>query len=161
MDVADHLWLSQGEEIAVVQQVLRRTLEALPADVSFRHPVGADRGAHRSIDDRNSTLHDLLKRMLLCFAHVSLNRLKRGPICNSGLAPAQSAADSRSYLGVNIPGHPFDQRPEAFFDRRMRRAAKFKQVRPRGSNAPGPNGVIFIGAFSLQLGHIRRHRTIP
>jgi hypothetical protein len=84
-------------------------------------------------------------------------------MCHSGLAPAQPAAYSRSCLGINIPGHPFDQRPERIFDRRMRRAAEFRHVRrPRGANSPGPNGpVIFTGAFSLQLGHIRGQRTIP
>ena len=71
MDVADHLRLRQREEVAVVQQVLLRVLEALPADVGFRHPVGADGRAHRSIDDGDAVLEDLLKRMLLGCSHVS------------------------------------------------------------------------------------------
>ena len=54
MDVANHIRLSQREEVPVVQQILRRILEALPADVSFRHAIGADRRTHRSIDDRDS-----------------------------------------------------------------------------------------------------------
>ena len=71
MDVADHLRLRQREEVAVVQQVLRRVLEALPADVRFRHAIGADRRAHRSVDDGDATLEDLFKRMLVGFRHVS------------------------------------------------------------------------------------------
>ena len=71
MDVADHLRLRQREEVTVVQQVLLRVLEALPADVRFRHAVGADRRAHRSVDDGNATLEDLFKRMLVEFSHVS------------------------------------------------------------------------------------------
>jgi hypothetical protein len=51
MNVADHLRLRQREQVAVVQQILGRVLEALPADIRFRHPVGADGGAHRSIND--------------------------------------------------------------------------------------------------------------
>src|SRR6202011_3455053 len=42
------------------------------ADVSFRHAVGADRRAHRSIDDGDSTLEDFLKRMLVGSSHFSL-----------------------------------------------------------------------------------------
>ena len=70
MDVADHLRLSQGEQVAVVQQVLRRVLESLAADVRFLHAVGADRRAHRAIDDGDPTLEDLLKRMLLIRNHL-------------------------------------------------------------------------------------------
>ena len=63
MDVADHRRLGQREEIAVVQQVLLRVLEALAADVGFRHPVGADGRAHRAVDDGDALLEDLLQRM--------------------------------------------------------------------------------------------------
>src|SRR5260370_33684165 len=90
MDVTDHLRLSQGEEITVVQQVLRRVLEALPADVSFCHAVGADRRAHRSIDDGDSTLEDLFKRMLVVFRHVSLMALS--------VAMSAISAQSRRHL---------------------------------------------------------------
>ena len=69
VDVADHLWLREGEEIAVVEQVLRRVLEALAANVGFRHAVGADGGAHRSIDDGDAALENLLQRMLVSFCH--------------------------------------------------------------------------------------------
>ena len=51
VDVADHLRLGEREEVAVVQQVLFRVLEALAADVGFLHAVGADGGAHRAVDD--------------------------------------------------------------------------------------------------------------
>ena len=78
MDVADHLRLRQREEVAVVQQVLRRVLEALAADVRFRHAVGADGRAHRSIDDGDAALEDLFQRMLVGFRHVSLMALSVG-----------------------------------------------------------------------------------
>ena len=63
MDVADHRRLGQREEIAVVQQVLLRVLEALAADVGFGHPVGADGRPHRAVDDGDAVLEDLLERM--------------------------------------------------------------------------------------------------
>ena len=64
MDVADHLRLRQGEDVAVVQQVLGGVFEALAADVGFRHAVGADGRAHRSVDDGDSAFEDLFERML-------------------------------------------------------------------------------------------------
>src|ERR1700733_1374316 len=70
MDVADHLRLSQGEEVAVVQQVLGRVLETLPANVSFLHAVGADRRAHCSVNDGNSILENLFQRMLVGCSHI-------------------------------------------------------------------------------------------
>src|ERR1700733_13086059 len=82
MDVADHLRPRQGEEVAVVQQILLRVLEAFPADVRFRHAVGADRGAHRTIDDGDSTLEYLFKGMLAGFHHVSPKDFERGGIGN-------------------------------------------------------------------------------
>src|ERR1700761_422077 len=76
MDVTDHLRLSQGEEVAVIEEIFLRVLEALPADVRFRHAVSADRRAHRTVDDGDSTLEYLLKRMLLLdFHHASPNDL--------------------------------------------------------------------------------------
>ena len=64
MDVADHLRLGEGEEVAVVEQVLGRVFEALAADVGFGHAVGADGGAHRSVDDGDAGFEDLFERML-------------------------------------------------------------------------------------------------
>src|SRR5439155_15682484 len=94
-DVTDHLRLSQGEEVTVVQQVLPRVLEAFPADVRFRHAVGADRCAHRSVDDGNSTLEDLFKRMLVGFRHVSLRALS--------VAMSAISARSRRHLAGTAP----------------------------------------------------------
>ena len=65
VDVADHRRLRQREEIAVVQQVLLRILEALAADVGFLHPVGADRRAHRAVDDGDALFEDLAQRMAI------------------------------------------------------------------------------------------------
>jgi hypothetical protein len=72
MNVTDHIRLRQGEEVTVVQQVLSRVFETLPADVSFFHTVGADRRTHRSVDDSNSIFEDGFQRMLLGFRHISL-----------------------------------------------------------------------------------------
>ena len=58
MDVADHLRLGEREEVAVVEQVLGRVLEALAADVGFRHAVGADGGAHGAVDDGDAVFED-------------------------------------------------------------------------------------------------------
>jgi hypothetical protein len=44
--------------------------EARAADVGFLHAVGADGGAHRSIDDGDAALEDLLQRMLGAVAHL-------------------------------------------------------------------------------------------
>ncbi len=72
VDVTDHLWLRQGEKVTVVQQALRRVLEPLSADVRFRHAIGADCSAHRSVDDGNSTLENLFKWMLIGSRHFFL-----------------------------------------------------------------------------------------
>jgi hypothetical protein len=56
MDVANHFWLRQREQVTIVQKALRRVLESLPSDVRFRHPIGADRRAHGSVDDSDSIL---------------------------------------------------------------------------------------------------------
>jgi hypothetical protein len=70
MDVADHFWLGKREEVTIVEQALLRVLEALPANVRFRHPVRADRRTHRPVNDGNPILKDLFKRMLVGFRHV-------------------------------------------------------------------------------------------
>ena len=61
VDVADHLRLREREEVAVVEQVLLRVLEALAADVRFLHAVGADGGAHRAVDDGDAVFQDFLQ----------------------------------------------------------------------------------------------------
>ena len=63
MDVADHLRLREREEVAVVQQVLLRVLEALAADVRLGHPVGADGRAHRAVDDGDALSEQLFERV--------------------------------------------------------------------------------------------------
>ncbi len=62
--------LGEGEEVAVVEQVLGGVLEALAADVGFRHAVGADGGAHRAVDDGDAGFENLFERMLVSFGHV-------------------------------------------------------------------------------------------
>ena len=56
MDIANRFWLSQREQVTVVQKALRRVLESLASDIRFRHAVGADSRAHRAVDDRDSIL---------------------------------------------------------------------------------------------------------
>src|SRR6185503_949288 len=58
VDVADYLRLGQREQIAVVQQVLLRVREAVPADVGFLHVVAADGRAHGPVDDRDAFLEE-------------------------------------------------------------------------------------------------------
>ena len=65
VDVADHLRLRQREEIAVVEQILLRVLEALAADVRLRHAVGADGRAHRAVDDGDAFVEQLLERVIV------------------------------------------------------------------------------------------------
>ncbi len=63
VDVTDHLRLRQREEVAVVEQILRRVLEALAADVRFLHAVGADGRAHRAVDDDDAVLKEFFEGM--------------------------------------------------------------------------------------------------
>jgi hypothetical protein len=85
MDVTNHRWLSQRKQVAIVQQVFFRAFEALPPNVRFLHAVSADRRAHRSINDGDSTLEDILKRvMMVGSSHVSLISFERAyPSCVS------------------------------------------------------------------------------
>ena len=69
MNVADHLRLCQRKQVAVVQQVFLRVLEAFPANVRLFHPVGADGRAHRSIDDGDAAFKDLSQRMKVRLSH--------------------------------------------------------------------------------------------
>ena len=69
MDVADHGGLGEREQIAVVQEVLGGVLEALSADVGFRHAIGADGGAHGAVDDGDAFVKDRLQRMSVGCAH--------------------------------------------------------------------------------------------
>ena len=48
--------LGEREDVAVVQQILLRVLEALAANVRLGHPVGADGRAHRAVDDGDAFL---------------------------------------------------------------------------------------------------------
>ena len=63
MNIADHLRLRQQKQVAVVLQVLLRVLESLPADVRLGHAIGADRRAHRAIDNRDAALENLHQGM--------------------------------------------------------------------------------------------------
>jgi len=59
VNVADHGRLRQGEEIAIVQQVFCRVLEALTANIALLHSVGAQGGAHGAVDDGNAQRENL------------------------------------------------------------------------------------------------------
>ena len=75
MDVANHFWLRQREQVTIVQKALRCVLESFPSDIRFRHAVGPDGRTHSSVDDRDSILQDLFERMLVDFLHVFLMTL--------------------------------------------------------------------------------------
>ena len=60
MDVADHLRLCQGEEVAIIQQIFARISKPLAPDISLCHAVGANGGTHRAIDDGDTLLQDVL-----------------------------------------------------------------------------------------------------
>src|SRR5450631_1410676 len=92
MDVANHLRLSQGKEIPVVQQVLRRILEPLGADIRFLHSVGADGRAHCTVDDGDTILENRFKRMLVGFGHIFLTN---------------SRVSTSSVAGISAPWHAF------------------------------------------------------
>ena len=77
MNIADHLRLRQAEEVAVVFEILGRVQEPLSADIRLRHPVGANRRAHRPIDDGDAVLECLLKRMLVRCCHFFLRAARR------------------------------------------------------------------------------------
>ncbi len=72
MNIADHRWLRQREDVPVIQQVFGRILESASANVRFGHAIGPNCGTHRSIDDRNSALEDFVQRMFGACNHVSL-----------------------------------------------------------------------------------------
>ncbi len=94
MDVADHRGLRERKEVAVVEEVLGRVLEALAADVGFLHPVGADGGAHGAVDDGDAGGEDLFQRMLWGLDHVYWMALS--------VALTQSLEDTESYADVPI-----------------------------------------------------------
>ena len=75
MNVADHIRLSQREKVSIVQEILRRVLEAAPPDVRFLHSISADGRAHRPINDGDPTFKYLLQRMLMGFCHIFLMAL--------------------------------------------------------------------------------------
>ena len=77
VDVADHRWLGEREEVAVVQQIFFRVFEAFAADVRFGHAVGANGSAHRTVDDGNAVFEERLQRMLARVGHIFLMALVR------------------------------------------------------------------------------------
>ena len=104
MDVTDHMWLSQGEEVTIVQQVFCRVLESLSADISFLHAVGADGRAHRSIDDGDSFPEDLLKWMLVRSSHNIFDGFKHGKVGIDATLPSSyySQRARRTYIAVRV-----------------------------------------------------------
>src|SRR5580658_949895 len=79
MYVADHRRLREREEIAIVQQVLLRVLEALAANIGFFHAVGANGRTHRSVDNGDSALENLLESMLVIRRHGEfLKKFRQG-----------------------------------------------------------------------------------
>ena len=114
MNIADHLRLSEREQVSVVQQTLGRVLEAVSANVRFRHAIGTYRRTHRSIDNRDAILEDLLNRMLAGFRHVSMMPLGvsgaatsarcRRPLAQHRLKQCFRRASALPYF---VPQHSF------------------------------------------------------
>ena len=69
MDIADDRGLRESEQVAVIEQVLLRVLEALAADADFVHPVGAQGGACRAVDDGDAAFKELRERMVEDVSH--------------------------------------------------------------------------------------------
>src|SRR6202012_1309825 len=101
VDVANHLWLGQREQIAVVQQILLRIAETFAADVRLRHPVGANGGAHRAIDDGDALFEDPAQGMLRECAHVgwcyarTLGSGECGPGCTDAIEETAKSGTRR------------------------------------------------------------------
>ena len=85
--------LREREEVAVVQQILLRVLEALAADVRFRHAVGADGRAHRAVDDGDAFPQELLEGVFQ--RHGSLV-VRRVPRCRSARVALERSGASVS-----------------------------------------------------------------
>jgi hypothetical protein len=103
VNIADHLRLRQRKEIAVVQQILRRVLEPLPANIRFLHPIGADRRAHRSIDDGNTAFQYLLQGMGVVANHIFLVVYSGGILNRSGKYAPQPASNTNEYIDSRTP----------------------------------------------------------
>ena len=54
MDVADDIGAGDGEDVAVVEDVLVVVGKAGASGVAFFESVGADGGAHRAVQDEDS-----------------------------------------------------------------------------------------------------------
>ena len=63
MNVRQHLLLGEGEEVTVVQEILVGVLEAVAANVLFRHLVLADGGAHGAVEHCHTLFEERGKRM--------------------------------------------------------------------------------------------------
>ena len=72
MNVAYHLRLREREEVPIVEQTFLGILEAVAADVSFRHAIRADGRTHGTIDYRDAIFEDLLDRMSAGIRHIPL-----------------------------------------------------------------------------------------
>ena len=111
VDVHDHLRLGEGEEVAVVEEILGGVLEAVAAHVGFGHAVGANGRAHRAVDDGDAFFEDLVKGVLrvhlFFFTLKSTDVLERASMhCyqntreSLGTPPPPSKSESTSDKGV-------------------------------------------------------------
>ena len=108
VDVADHLRLREREEVAVVQQVLLGVGKAAPADVRLLHVVGANRRAHRAVDDGDALLEESLERV----NHVAHDRARlsmdeRGNHVPSVLESAAPRFDYAARLSASLAWRSF------------------------------------------------------
>ncbi len=63
MNIANQLRPRQRKQVPVVQQILLRILEPLPANIRFLHSIVADRRPRRSINDGDPALDHALQWM--------------------------------------------------------------------------------------------------
>src|SRR5205085_2470029 len=103
VDVADDLRLGQREEVAVVEQILLRVAKAIATDVRLAHPISADGGAHRAVDDRDPLPQQLAQRVVLVgilFVAVLVLVVAHRPFpgCALGLSPMASTTCKCGFL---------------------------------------------------------------
>jgi hypothetical protein len=94
VDVAEHLGLRHREDVAVVEQVLGRVLEAVAAGVALLHPVGADGRSHRPVDDDDALAKQLGERVIVVFVAHERSSSSLGPrrVCRRSPGPPAGAA---------------------------------------------------------------------
>ena len=63
MNVANHFWLSQCEQVTIIQKAFPGVLEPFAPNIGLSHAVCADRRTHRSINDGDTIFENLFDGM--------------------------------------------------------------------------------------------------